>query len=100
MTEDDNTALVGGVNDIRVYGGSEGGYLPEKIERSKYDGIRVGGSEIESYPVTPGSLSPQISADSTVAGWTFGLIPRDKSPKLKVEFNSKSATWEAGSEDS
>lgn len=99
MTVDDD-AIAASSNDIRVYGGSEGGHLPEKIERSTYDGILVGGGELESYPVTPGGIDPKISADGTVTGWTFGLIPRDKTPRLKVEFNGNSATWEEDSEDS
>jgi hypothetical protein len=97
MTNDDDTIYAAGVNDVRVYGGSEGGYLPETTVSLSYNGIRVNGSELEKYPAKPNNLRPSISANSTISGWTFGLIPADKSPQLKIEYNGESAMWSAGS---
>ncbi|WP_367175102.1 hypothetical protein [Haloarcula rubripromontorii] len=99
MTDDDDTIYIAGVNDIRVYGGSEGGYLPETRASLSYDGLRVNGYEIDDYPAKPSDLRPSIGANESIAGWTFGLIEKDKPPQLKIEFNGESAMWEAGSTD-
>jgi hypothetical protein len=98
MTEDEDSISMVGINDVRVYGGSEGGYLPDSNIGS-YDGIRVNGAELNAYPAGPGGTGPAIKPTETVEGWMYGIIPKDKSPRLKVDFNDKSAIWDAKSSD-
>lgn len=112
LEKEENTIYIGDINDIRVYGDNEGGYFPDVRWRGEFqmdeqeDGTIVMGSDIEfsvngvelnPYPV--GTTRPRIDADATLAGWVVGVIDRDATPQLKIQYDENSAMWTAKDAD-
>lgn len=87
-----------GINDIRVYGSDEGGYLPEAVtDVVGYNQISVNDHRLATYPT--GHNRPRLGATESVSGWVFGLIGRDQTPQLMIEFKGKSEMWTAQDAD-
>ncbi|ELY42225.1 hypothetical protein [Natronorubrum tibetense] len=108
LEKEENTFYMGDINDIRVYGDGEGGHFPDVEWRGEFqmeeqdDGMitmgsqmqfRVDGEELDPYPV--GVSRPRIDADTTVIGWVVGVIDRDATPALKINFDETEVMWEA-----
>lgn len=111
LEEEEGTFYMAGINDIRVFGDGEGGHFPDARWEPEYeqtqrdDGtivmgekitLSVGEQELEPYPT--GTTQPRIDPDSTISGWTVGVIDTDATPELKINFNGKSETWSGGSD--
>lgn len=107
LEEQEGTIHLVGINDIRVYGDGDGGHFPDVDWRQEYgweedeDGtlVRTGnidfsvnGEELDPYPV--GTTRPRIDPDTTISGWVIGVIERETTPKVRIQYDDNSATWE------
>lgn len=94
MDDDTIDLTATGVNDIRVYGSGEGGYLPDgHLTALSYDSILLDEATLEPYYQSPTESRPRLSAGETRSGWVYGLIEEDATPELRINFNGKSETW-------
>jgi Flp pilus assembly pilin Flp len=89
----DDVIEVRAINDIRVYGGDEGGVLIERDYAPIHDALWVGDTKLPEYPASgPGhTLRPGESAN----GWTWAAIPNGTTPRLRIHFNDRTTYWSA-----
>lgn len=99
LEKEENTIYTGDINDIRVFGSGEGGHFPDldretemMVDSGQFE-LGFDGESRETYPV--GTIRPTVDADSTIAGWTVGVIDADATPELKINFNGTEETWTA-----
>jgi hypothetical protein len=94
LKNDDETLYTRGINDIRVFGGSEGGFLPDgHDDMIGYDSITAGSSNLTPYPQSVAGTRPKIGADESITGWVYGLIQSDATPKLRITFRGTTKNW-------
>jgi len=89
-----------GVNDIRVFGSGEPGYLPDGHQRSlPYDTLTVEGDTLDPYPHQPGAARPRLGPEQSMSGWVYGVIGRDATPELTITFHGDTERWAAETEN-
>jgi len=94
LTAGDRTVRARGINDIRVFGSGEGGYLPDDHDEGVgYDSISAAGSTVSAYPQSVSGARPLLKPDDSVGGWVYGLVDADATPELKVRFGGDSEVW-------
>jgi len=96
----DESALDTTDNDIRVYGGDEGGHLPSdkrgQITKFNHETI-VARRPLDAYPVSLSSRE-SLSPNSSVSGWVFGVIPKGEPVRVRVTWEDESTIWNLGGE--
>jgi hypothetical protein len=96
-TLNSESALVNtrGTNDIRVFGSSEGGRLPEGHARAfVYEGVSVDGRTLDLYPHFTAGRRPTLDPDERRSGWVYGTIDATATPELRVQFEGTTGVWQ------
>lgn len=92
LQEEDGVIYPAGVNDIRVYGGSDGASIPFDTFGLYLERFLVNGQELPVYPV--GVSESEVAPNSTLTGWVAGLIEVEQPPALVVQTSSTRARWQ------
>jgi hypothetical protein len=93
LEKKEDTIQMRGVNDIRVYGSGEGGFLPDGHSPSGYDTIETNGISGPVYPQSPVGTRPNLGPDESISGWVYGVIESEATPELRINLDGAVKTW-------